>query len=805
MKSLRHNLYSRLILLCAGISALSVIVLGAYTASEQSKLTTRMVIQHSDEISHGMVNALTDELVTENYDEIELLISEFASYPDLIKIEVVKPDGKVIVSANRNLETGKLGLIHGGYLAPPKAGIKICKIIDDKVITWEPVIAGDLVGWVHTELSLQRIAGFKQRILFETGLFAIFAILASVTVAWLSLRKSMFEIKTAAKFAIALPENDGQLLEISSHTAEIENLIEALNSAAMKLNKQEAERLESDIQLRIAATAFESQEGMMITDENGTILRINHAFSKITGYSAEEVIGKNPRILSSGLQDNLFYQNFWEILNEIGIWDGEILNRRKNGEEYPEHLTVTAVKDTHGKITNYVATLTDITNSKAAKEEIERLAFYDSLTQLPNRRLLIDRLKQSLAASARSGQKGALIFLDLDHFKTLNDTLGHDTGDLLLQQVSERLKLCVREEDTVSRFGGDEFVVMLENLSLDEYEAAKLAEKVGEKILQSLNLPYLLGTNHYKTTSSIGITLLNDHDSNVEDLLKQADIAMYQSKKSGRNAVSFFDPDMQASINARVQIEAELYNALLNQQFRLYYQVTVDENRRASGAEALIRWFHPERGMVPPADFIPLAEETGLILEIGKWVLDTACLQLSFWKHDPLTRYLTLSVNVSARQFHQPNFVEEVQEAVRKHEIDPEMLKLELTESMLIQNIQVTIEKMNALNEIGVQLALDDFGTGYSSLQYLKQLPLDQLKIDRSFVRDLVFDTNDQAIVRTIIAMANSMHLNVIAEGVETEEQHQLLIQYGCKHYQGYLFSKPVPIGKLEKMLMSKI
>jgi len=566
-------------------------------------------------------------------------------------------------------------------------------------------------------------------------------------------------------------------------------------------NRDVTENRQTEQQLRIAATAFESQEGMVVTDTDTVILRVNRAFTDITGYTAEEVVGKKTNLLKSGRHDQAFYAEMWQSLRSQGVWQGEIWNRRKNGEVYPEWLTITAVKGNSGEITHYVSTLTDITLRKAAADEIKNLAFYDPLTQLPNRRLLMDRLKHALASSTRSGREGALLFIDLDNFKTLNDTLGHNIGDLLLQKVAERLTSCVREGDTAARLGGDEFVVMLEDLSEQDIEAAAQAETIGHKILDVLNQPYQLGPHECHSTPSIGATLFNDHKSGIEELLKQADIAMYQAKTAGRNALRFFDPQMQDTINARAALEGELRKALANQQFHLYYQIQVDGSFRPLGAEALIRWLHPERGLVFPAQFIPLAEETGLILPIGLWVLETACAQLKAWQQNAHTRALGLSVNVSAKQFRQVDFVAQVQAVVQRQAINPKLLKLELTESMLLENIEETVAKMNALKEIGVRISLDDFGTGYSSLQYLKRLPLDQLKIDQSFVHDLALDSSDKIIVRTIIAMAQSLNLDVIAEGVETEAQRLLLQNKGCTHYQGYLFDRPVPIEQFEAFL----
>jgi diguanylate cyclase (GGDEF)-like protein/PAS domain S-box-containing protein len=557
----------------------------------------------------------------------------------------------------------------------------------------------------------------------------------------------------------------------------------------------------AEADLRIAAAVFESHEGMTVTDANMAILKINPTFTKITGYSAEEAIGNNPSLLKSDRHDTQYYADMWNSINTTGSWEGEIWNRRKSGEIYPEYIRITAVKDNNGKVTNYVGAFNDITVSKTASDEIKNLAFFDPLTGLPNRRLLTDRLKQAFASSARSGQHGALLFIDLDNFKILNDTLGHDMGDLLLQQAAQRLGSCIREGDTVARLGGDEFVIMLEDLSKNAMEAAEQTKTVGEKIIAALNLPYQLTKHAYHGTPSIGATLFRDHQLGIDELFKQADIAMYQAKKAGRNTLCFFDPQMQDIINARAVLENELRIALEKRQFHLYYQIQVDNTQHPLGAEALIRWMHPERGLVSPSQFIPLADETGMILPIGQWVLETACAQLKAWEQNATTRNLILSVNVSAKQFRQVDFVMQIHALVHRYAINPKLLKLELTESLLVENVEEIISTMNALHAIGIQFSLDDFGTGYSSLQYLKRLPLNQLKIDQSFVRDLAIDSNDKAIVRTIIAMAQSLNMNVIAEGVETEEQRQLLLDNGCTHYQGYLFGMPVPIEQFEMQL----
>ncbi|MDP2144672.1 MAG: EAL domain-containing protein, partial [Gallionella sp.] len=558
---------------------------------------------------------------------------------------------------------------------------------------------------------------------------------------------------------------------------------------------------EREAALRIAAIAFETEEGMMVTDENATIIRVNQAFTRLTGYSAEEAIGNKPSMLKSDRQNDEFFRKMWESLRQENSWQGEIWNRRKNGEIYPEWLNITAVTGKDGKVVNYVGTFIDFTERKQAENEIHHLAFYDTLSKLPNRRLLLDRLRQAVATGARNQTGGALLFIDLDNFKTLNDTKGHGIGDLLLIEVAKRLLACVREGDTVARFGGDEFVLLLEGLSDESAQAAVQARGVGEKVLDVLSHPYLLDGNEFHSSSSMGITLFINYRQELDELLKQADTAMYEAKKSGRNTLRFFDPVMQEELEVRAQLEAGLREAVRKQQFQLYYQMQVNHSGDILGAEVLLRWIHPERGMISPLQFIPLAEETGLILPIGQWVLENACLQLKVWEADPRTRELQLAVNVSGRQFRQADFVAQVSEVIRRTAIDPMRLKLELTESIVLDDVDDTIAKMHAIRQIGVSFSMDDFGTGYSSLAYLTQLPLNQLKIDKSFVQHIGSKASDSTIIQTIIGMANNLGMEVIAEGVETQEQRSFLEENGCMLYQGYLFGKPVPLEEFDTLL----
>jgi diguanylate cyclase (GGDEF)-like protein/PAS domain S-box-containing protein len=561
------------------------------------------------------------------------------------------------------------------------------------------------------------------------------------------------------------------------------------------------ERKEAEEERRIAAVTFQSQEAILITDADANIIRVNRAFEEISGYSEGEVIGQNPRILQSGRHDAPFYAAMWSSLRDTGTWSGEMWERRKNGEIYPKFMTITAVYDDARRLSNYVAAFTDISQRKQTEEEIHQLAFFDALTKLPNRRLFQDRLQHAMAASQRSGRHGALLVLDLDHFKTINDTLGHTTGDLLLSEVARRLTTVVRERDTVARLGGDEFVVVLEELGSQPEEAATQAELAAEKIRAELRLPYRLNDRGYHSTTSIGISLFQGHAENEADLLKHADVALYQAKAAGRNAIRFYDPRMQAALDRRAAMEEDLHHALSKQEFQLHYQVQVDSQARPLGAEVLLRWQNPERGFVYPNQFIPIAEETGLIVPIGSWVLEAACKQLVLWQGDRLTRELTLAVNVSARQFRQVDFVAQVQRILSECAANPAQLKLELTESVVLENVEDAIEKMQALKSLGVEFSMDDFGTGHSSLSYLKRLPLAQIKIDRSFVRDIATDPNDAVIINTIIAMSRTLGLNVIAEGVETQAQREFLDAHGCRAFQGYLFGRPVALEAFEEAL----
>ena len=568
--------------------------------------------------------------------------------------------------------------------------------------------------------------------------------------------------------------------------------------AIVLLARDITERVVLEQDRRIAAIAFECQQGMLITDAHARIIKANEAFTTITGYSEGEVLGQSTRMLASGRQSPEFYRDLWQSLNETGVWEGEICNRRKNGEEFPEWLTISAVRDAQGKVTNYVASLTDISERKSAEQKIERLAFFDPLTGLPNRRLLLDRLQQAILLCGRSGHHAALMFLDLDDFKNVNDLYGHQVGDQMLCQVSDRLRKNLRETDSVARLGGDEFVILLEGLAADAAEASVQVEHIGCKLLDALREPYLVDRQRFDNSGSLGVVLFNDQRHTADQLMQYADLSMYHSKASGKNTLSFYDPQMQMAVSMRLQMERDIRRGLGAGEFCLFLQAQTDASGALEGAEALVRWQHPEQGLLGPGAFIEIAERSDLIELMDLETLRQGCALLARWACQPHMVDLTLAVNISARLLYRDDFIDLVEQLLKSSAANPRRLKLEITESLLLTDKVKAVTRMHALREMGVRFSIDDFGTGYSSMAYLQQLPLDQLKIDQSFVRDLPGSTSSLAIVRAVLAVAQSLELEVIAEGVETPAQHEALLDSGCQHFQGYLFGRPVAVQTFE-------
>ena len=571
--------------------------------------------------------------------------------------------------------------------------------------------------------------------------------------------------------------------------------------AVVLLARDISDRVALELDQRIAAIAFESQQGMLVTDAQTRIIKANRAFSAITGYSEAEVLGQPTRILGSGHQGAEFYQQMWKALYESGGWQGEIWNRRKSGEAFPEWLTISAVHDAKGRLTNYVASLTDISERKDAEEKIQHLAFYDPLTNLPNRRLMRQRLEQALVVCRREQHYAALIFLDLDDFKNVNDLYGHQIGDGMLCQVAERLRHALRERDTVARFGGDEFVVLLEGLEVNATEAATQVEHIGRKLLQTLREPYLIKDQVFSSSASLGIVLFNDEQHTADELMQYADLSMYSAKAAGKDMLSFYDPQMQAVVSMRIELEEDIRRGLAQEEFVLYLQPQADASGNFEGAEALVRWQHPSRGLLAPGVFIDIAERSGLIESLDLAILRQGCELLARWAQQPQTATLSLAVNISARLLYRDDFVCQVREILQQTGASALQLKLEITESLLLTDVDKAVSRMQLLREMGVRFAIDDFGTGYSSMAYLQRLPLDQLKIDQSFVRGLPDDKGNIAIVRAILSMAEGLELEVIAEGVEHPAQQDILRLHGCRHFQGYLFGKPMSVDAFLELL----
>jgi len=554
------------------------------------------------------------------------------------------------------------------------------------------------------------------------------------------------------------------------------------------------QRKRAEAQLRLAAHVFEhSGEAIMITDRDNCIVEVNPAFTRMTGYASEEIRGQNPGILSSGRATPEEYRAMWSAILEQGFWQGEMWDRRKNGEIYPKLLTISVVRNVQGDIDFYIASFADISVQKATEEKVRHVAHHDALTGLPNRLHLQISLEQVIAAAKRENQEVAVMFIDLDRFKIINDTLGHNIGDGLLVEVAHRLRECVRESDLLARLGGDEFVVALAG-----DDAVNVAAQVAEKIIRNLSQPYQIEGNTLHSTTSIGISVYPYDGDSIESLMKTADTAMYHAKAKGRNNFQFFSPEMNQASVERLQLEDGLHRALERGEFAVHYQPQADiVSGRLEGAEALIRWHHPERGMIPPLEFIPLAEENGMILPIGTWVLREVCRQIKVWRELGLTD-LRFAVNLSPRQFHQENLVGNILGILREFDVPASALELEITEGSVMGNADAAVSLLNQLNQHGLSIAIDDFGTGYSSLNYLKRFPVSKLKIDRSFVMDIPGDPDDSAIAIAVIQLARSLGLKVVAEGVETAEQRQFLSDQGCDMLQGYWYSKPLDASSFE-------
>lgn len=592
---------------------------------------------------------------------------------------------------------------------------------------------------------------------------------------------------------------DGSLINISVTISPVYDAIGGINGTCqiardITLRKRNAE------QMRIAEAIFSTHEAIVITDANENIIRVNQAFEDITGFTQADALGNTPRILKSGHHDALFYEQMWQQLLSTDSWTGEIWDRRKTGEIYPKWLSISVVRDTTGNITHFVSSFTDISDRKASDARVQHLAYHDPLTGLANRFSLHENLTQALVLARRNKTQLALLLLDLDNFKIINDTLGHPTGDQLLVQVAQRLIASVRQSDFVARLGGDEFIIMLPDI-----ESSTDVMHVAGKILKSISAPYLIDGQELRTSTSIGICLYPDDALDDQDLIKKADLAMYHAKSSGRENYQFFDEGMQQTALDRISIERDLRVALEGRQFMLHYQPQLDlHTGRLMGVEALVRWQHPLRGLVSPLEFIPVAEETGLIIPLGDWILQESCRQLAQWRADGIL-HIRMSVNLAATQFSDRNLPARIQEIMTLNGLPSGSIDLEVTESMTMKSPADAVDMMKVLTGHGQSLSIDDFGTGYSSLAYLKTFPISTLKIDRSFVKDIETDPDDASICDITVLLAHKLGMKVVAEGVETEAQLKYLLSIGCEKIQGYLISKPLPAEQAEHFIRNHI
>jgi diguanylate cyclase (GGDEF)-like protein/PAS domain S-box-containing protein len=652
----------------------------------------------------------------------------------------------------------------------------------------------DLVTAVRRNLLLTMIIGMLGGI---SVLAIAFVVTRRITQRLSSLLEWSNEI-SKGHWSRSLTEGSGD--EVGQLTRAMENMRRNIQSAHDELaeSKLDAERAADT--LKIYANAFEnSGEPILISDKRNKIININRAFSRLTGYSCDELTGKDPRVLSSGKTPVATYQEMWRALNEVGFWHGELWDRTKDGRVFPKLASISAIKNEYNENLFYVASFTDISDQKAAEERIARLAHHDILTGLQNRFSLESRLEQALSIARRDNTLVAILFIDLDRFKDVNDSLGHHAGDKLLMEVASRLKSSVRDSDVVARIGGDEFVIVLTGMK-DSTQAGMVAETV----LRQVCTPCEIERHTVRTSPSIGISIYPDDGSSVDELMRNADIAMYHAKELGRNNYHFFTESMLVTAQERLKVLTELRSALEKGQLQLYYQPQIDPVEQCvSSMEALVRWDHAERGMIPPTEFISIAEENGLIHELGQWIMDEACRQLAAWRRQGITG-LRMAVNLSAKQLHSGELSTIVSEVLARHRLQGADLELEITETAAMADPEIAIRQLDALRELGVGLAIDDFGTGYSSLGYLKRLPIQTLKLDRTFVRDIETDENDLEISRATIGLAHNLDLKVVAEGVETKGQIEFLIEHSCDLLQGYYFSKPLPAGEATAYLLDE-
>lgn len=774
--------------LIVGIAAVNVAMMVLFiwlNTQWQHSLIAERQTEQAKAIAQTLAASSAGWLSARDIAGLQEIILAQTSQPDLEYAMLLTPGGQVLA----HTDASRLGMyLHDLPSLPVPSVLNVSHDLIDVAVP--SLLEGRITGWARVGLS-QANARAKQDELFRDSLlYAFAASLVGSLIAWgigTRLTAKLYTIRRVSS-AVRAGQREARVPDLGHD--ETGQLADDIN--AMLQSLEQAGNSVREHRARLSSYIEHTPYGILVTDETGRIVDDNPMARKLLGHDAIQLRGLDlSDCVTAGYAGQI--RQMLASLPQSSTHEWELEMRRADGSAFPA-----AFKAVRLAPDRQMTFFSDISERKVAEEQIHQLAFFDPLTHLPNRRLLLDRLHHAIVGSQRNHTLGALLFIDLDNFKQINDTLGHEMGDRLLAEVAKRLTGSVREDDTVARLGGDEFVVLLENCGNSPDQTARFAETVADKIVERLGHPYQIGQHTQYSTPSIGIALLDPQQrSNADEVLKHADLAMYQAKAAGRNTVRFFDPAMQATLEARTALEDELRQALLCDQLFLRYQPQVNRQGQLIGVEALVRWERPGHGTVPPDQFIGIAEETRLILPLGRLVLKQACQRLAEWAKDPGTAHLNISVNVSAVQFHDPNYVKETIAEIRQSGIDPKRLKLELTESVLLHDVETTISKMEALRALGVSFSLDDFGTGYSSMSYLKRLPLSQLKIDTSFVRDLLTDPSDTSIVRAIIGMGNSLGLRIIAEGVENQAQWEILLAEGCHEGQGYLFGHPLSTEEL--------
>ncbi|WP_347986281.1 EAL domain-containing protein [Methylomonas sp. AM2-LC] len=794
MKFMPNRLLIRLTLLGSIGALISIFALGSYIAYVQREQALNEILLEANMLATGLANAIAPILVVRDYGNVDLTAMQYTAHPKLTGLSITNANGQIIYQTKLDPYSKQFNIMHSGMLTLPTKQSVQAEIVDALIISWQPINAGKNIGWVQVELSLAQINARQAQIIMTSIVVAICAALFSCLVLALALKKTIKELRAAAKFASSLPEKQGRTLQNSLSSLEIEMLVSALNRASKELYVQ-------DENIKLAAMVYQaSSEAMLVTDAHNHIIDINPAFTQMTGYSLAEIVGTDSQFLSSGLQDTHFYNDMWEKLNEKGVWQGEVWSRRKNGEIFAESLTINTIYHEDGTVHRRVALFSDISEKKKTDEIIWEQANFDHLTQLPNRSMVYNRLDQEIKKSHRTGLPLAIMFVDLDRFKEVNDSLGHEAGDSLLKEASKRMLGCVRESDTVGRLGGDEFTVFL-----SELEDIDSVGRVAANILNALSIPYQLGDQLTYTSASIGITIYPDDATDISTLLKNADQAMYAAKHRGRNCYNYFTLAMQEAANARMDVLNGLHDALLKNHFKMYYQPIVNlATNNIEKAEALIRWHHPGKGIISPHDFISVAEETGLIGEIGAWVFNEVAVQSKHWQTIYHPQF-QISINQSPLEFKDyPHKLDKWFVFMDKLGLSGQNIVIEITEGILMEASDEICNTFLALRDKGIQVALDDFGTGYSAMAYLKKFDIDYIKIDQSFVRNLAPQSDDHALCEAMIVMAHKLGIKVIAEGVETVQQLQLLKDINCDYGQGYLWSPPVTSKVFESLLVNR-